>query len=105
LVVFMSLFGIWICGVAAKDIGVHDHPGIVWDEFTGYFITMILAPSGFMWILIGFILFRWFDIWKPWPISWLNDHVTGGFGIMIDDILAGIFAWVVLQGLAWIFVY
>jgi len=105
LVVFMCLFGIWICDVASKDAGVHDHPGIVWDEFTGYFITMILAPSGFIWVIIGFILFRWFDIWKPWPISWCNNNIMGGFGVMIDDILAGILAWAVLQSLAWIFVY
>jgi len=105
LLLVMTVFGIWICDVTAKDAGVHDHPGIVWDEFTGYFITMTLAPTGFIWVVIGFILFRLFDIWKPWPISWVNNNVMGGWGIMVDDILAAILAWGVLQGLAWLLVY
>lgn len=98
-VVIISLVGIWICDVAANDLKVHDHPGIVWDEFAGFFITMFAAPSGWLWIVVGFILFRLFDILKPWPISWLDSKVKGGFGIMIDDIIAGIFAWACLQGL------
>jgi len=71
----------------------------VWDEFVGYWITMWLAPSGWVYIIVGFILFRIFDILKPWPISWLDKHVEGGFGIMIDDVLAGILAFAALQGL------
>ena len=78
-------------------LGAHDHSGIVWDEFAGYFITMIAAPAGWVWILVGFALFRLFDIWKPWPISILDKQVDGGFGIMIDDIVAGFFALICLQ--------
>lgn len=92
--------GIWICGWAAEQVGVHDHPGIVWDEFAGFFITMYAAPQGIMWIVIGFALFRLFDIWKPWPIAWFDRQVHGGLGIMLDDIIAGIFAWLCMQGLA-----
>ena len=92
--------GVYLCHKTADDLGVHDHPGIVWDEFVGYWITMLLAPAGWMWVVIGFVLFRIFDVLKPWPIRWLDKHVHGGFGIMIDDVLAGIFAWLVLQGLA-----
>jgi phosphatidylglycerophosphatase A len=77
---------------------VHDHPGIVWDEIVGYLVTMALAPAGWLWIVIGFVLFRLFDIVKPWPIRWLDKHVHGGFGIMLDDLLAGLFAAAVLQG-------
>ena len=93
--------GVYICHVSAKDLGVHDHPGIVWDEFVGYWITMIAAPSGWVWIVAGFALFRLFDIAKPWPISWCDKHVHGGFGIMIDDVLAGLLALGVMQLLAY----
>jgi phosphatidylglycerophosphatase A len=89
--------GIWICGKTADDIGVHDHGGIVWDEFVGLWLTMFLAPPGWVWLVLGFVLFRVFDVLKPWPIRWLDSRVAGGFGIMIDDILAGIFALLCLQ--------
>ncbi len=91
------LFGVWICDRSSKLLGVHDHGGIVWDEIVGYLVTMIAAPQGWEWIVIGFILFRIFDIFKPWPIAYLDRHVSGGFGIMIDDILAGVYAMFILQ--------
>ncbi|MGV3593427.1 MAG: phosphatidylglycerophosphatase A [Gammaproteobacteria bacterium] len=89
--------GIWICDKAARDLGVHDHGGIVWDEFVGLWITLFVAPPGWWWIVIGFLLFRFFDIVKPFPISWLDRRVTGGLGIMVDDAVAGSFAWFCLQ--------
>lgn len=91
------LSGIWLCGRAAADLKEHDHPGIVWDEFAGFFVTMIAAPSGWAWIVAGFLLFRLFDIWKPWPIRVLDRRVSGGFGIMVDDLLAGVYALTTLQ--------
>ena len=94
------LVGIWLCGKAARDLGVHDHPGIVWDEVAGYLVTMLAAPTGWLWIVAGFLLFRLFDIWKPWPIGWLDRRVGGGLGIMLDDLVAGGFAWLCVQGLA-----
>lgn len=100
VVLISAVAGIWICGYAAKQLGVHDHPGIVWDEFVGLWITMIAAPVGWLWLVIGFVLFRIFDILKPWPIRWIDRKVEGGFGIMLDDILAGVFAAVVLQLIA-----
>lgn len=97
------VLGVWLCGKTAQDIGVHDHGGIVWDEFIGFWLTMFLAPPGLVWLLCGFVLFRLFDIVKPWPIRWFDRHVHGGFGIMIDDVLAGVMAWICLQLLAvWI---
>lgn len=84
--------GIWICDKTARDMQVHDDSSIVWDELAGMLITMILVPLTWQNLLAGFLLFRVFDILKPWPISYLDKHVHGGFGIMIDDILAGIFA-------------
>ncbi len=92
--------GIWLCGTTARDIGVEDHGGIVWDEFVGYWITMFMAPAGWWWIVIGFLLFRLFDIVKPWPIRWLDRNVAGGFGVMIDDVLAGLMALLCLQLIA-----
>ncbi len=89
--------GIWLCDRAARDLGVHDHPGIVWDEIAGYLLTMVAAPSGLIWIVVGFALFRLFDIWKPWPISWVDRRVGGGWGIMLDDLIAGVFAALCLQ--------
>jgi phosphatidylglycerophosphatase A len=93
------LVGPYICGKAAEDIGVHDHKAIVWDEFAGFFITMCFVPFSWLNLLLGFALFRFFDIVKPWPISYLDKHVHGGLGIMADDILAGLIAAVCLWGL------
>lgn len=92
VVAVMSLFGIYICGKTARDAGVHDHGAIVWDEIVGFMITMFMVPANWQTILVGFILFRIFDIFKPWPISWVDKKVEGGFGIMLDDILAGFLA-------------
>lgn len=94
------LLGIWLCGVTARQLGVHDHPGIVWDEFVGYWVTMLAAPPGWWWLVAGFVLFRLFDILKPWPIRWIDRRVGGGFGIMLDDLIAGGMAWLVLQAAA-----
>lgn len=96
-VLVMTFAGIYICGKAAEDVGVHDHPAIVWDEFVGFFITMFMIPVTWQAILVGFILFRIFDILKPWPISVLDKKVDGGFGIMIDDVLAGFFALIIMM--------
>jgi len=96
------LAGIWICGRTAEDLGTHDHPGIVWDEVVGFLVTMTAAPAGWAWLVAGFALFRGFDILKPWPIHWLDARVGGGLGIMLDDLAAGLFAFAVLQGIAWL---
>ncbi len=96
-----ALLGIWICGAASRELGVHDHPGIVWDEFVGYWITLWAVPVDWVWMLAGFVVFRVFDIVKPWPISHLDRKVQGGFGIMIDDILAGVMSCATLQLALW----
>ena len=99
LILLSFVFGIWICGKTAEDLGVHDHGGIVWDEFVGYWITMFMAPSGLFWVLLGFVLFRLLDIFKPWPIKWADKELAGGLGIMLDDVLAGIMAALCMQAL------
>ena len=100
VLVAVVVLGIWLCDKTARDLGVHDHPGIVWDEIAGYLLTMLGAPAGWQWIVGGFLLFRLFDIWKPWPIGWLDRRVGGGLGIMLDDLVAGGFAALCLQGLS-----
>lgn len=97
LVLVFFVTGVWICEVAAKQLGVHDDPSIVWDEIVGYLITMIASPPGWFWIIAGFVLFRLFDILKPWPIRFIDKKVKGGMGIMLDDVLAAVFALVILQ--------
>ncbi len=94
---FITVTGIYLCGYTSKALGVHDHSGIVIDEIAGYLITMIAVPFHWKWIIAGFVLFRFFDILKPWPISWLDKKVSGGFGIMVDDVLAGIFSLICLH--------
>lgn len=101
-ILLAALVGIYLCGKTARDWQVHDHGGIVWDEFVGIWITMIAVPVTWYWILTGFLLFRLFDIWKPRPIRDCDQRVHGGLGIMLDDILAGIFAWVCLSLLVYV---
>ncbi len=96
-----SVFGFWLCGRVADDLGVHDHGGIVWDEMVGIWITLILLPNTWVWWVLGFVLFRALDILKPWPISVLDRHVGGGLGIMVDDMLAGLIAAALLYALWW----
>lgn len=97
VVVAAFALGVYLCDETARALGVHDHGGIVWDEFVGLWIALFLLPPGWPWLLLGFALFRLFDIWKPWPIRVLDARVHGGLGIMIDDVLAGIYAFFVLQ--------
>lgn len=95
-VVLAFVLGIYLCEQASKNLGVDDHGGIVWDEFVGFWITLFMIPPEWYWILLGFVLFRIFDILKPFPIKWLDKQVKGGFGVMIDDVIAGFFAWIIL---------
>lgn len=88
----LLVVGVYLCDITARDAGVHDHPAIVWDEVVGFLITMTAIAPSWHAVLAGFLLFRLFDIIKPWPISLLDRYVKGGFGIMIDDVVAGIFA-------------
>jgi phosphatidylglycerophosphatase A len=101
-VVFFAL-GVYVSNQVTNDLGVHDYKGIVWDEVVGYLLTMCCAPKGYSWMLLGFLLFRLFDIWKPMPISLVDKNVKGGLGIMLDDVLAAFPSFVIIQLLAWRF--
>jgi len=97
----LILSGIWLCGESARRIGVHDHPGIVWDEIAAmYLVLLLLPPSLPLWAL-GFGLFRLFDIWKPWPIRDLDHRLRGGLGIMLDDLVAALYAALILVIYRW----
>ena len=89
---FVLLTGPWVCGYAAKKLKVHDHSAIVYDEVAGFLITMFMVPASWTLMFLGFVLFRFFDAVKPWPISWLDKNIHGGFGIMFDDVVAGVFS-------------
>ncbi|NKI34289.1 phosphatidylglycerophosphatase A [Wenzhouxiangella sp. XN79A] len=86
------LVGIPICGHATRALGVHDHGGIVWDEFVGVWLVLLFVPTTPAGWLAAFVAFRVFDIAKPWPIGWLDRRVSGGLGIMIDDLVAALYA-------------
>jgi len=96
-VLLVCVSGVYLCGKTANDVGVHDHGAIVWDEFAGLFITMFMVPVSWQSVVVGFVLFRLFDILKPWPISIADKKLTGGFGIMFDDILAGLFSLAIMH--------
>lgn len=99
LTLILFLLGIWICGYTAKNLGVHDHSGIVWDEIVGFLIAMFMVAPTYLNILLGFILFRFFDILKPWPIAYIDRRLAGGIGIMLDDVLAGIYTLIIMQAI------
>lgn len=90
------MVGVKLCDITGNKLGVHDYGGIVWDEFVGFWITMFLVPFSWANVILGFFVFRFFDVVKPAPIRWLDKHVKGGFGVMIDDVLAGIYSLIVM---------
>jgi phosphatidylglycerophosphatase A len=94
--VLLALLGVWICGLSARRLGVHDHGGIVYDEFVGMWLVLLVTPWQPAWVLAAFLLFRLFDVWKPWPIRELDHSVPGGLGIMLDDVVAAVYAAVLI---------
>jgi phosphatidylglycerophosphatase A len=92
--------GVWASSWVVRRGGVQDPQVVVWDEFVGVWIALIAVPAGWIWMLAGFALFRLFDIWKPWPVSWADRRVYGGFGVMLDDVFAGVYALLCMQLLA-----
>ena len=92
----LFLVGVWACGVTGRNLGVADHGGMVWDEFVAFLLILAVLPRSLAWQAAGFIAFRAFDIAKPPPIRWLERRYHGGFGVMVDDLLAAGYALLVL---------
>ena len=96
LIASLFVVGVWVCGESARRLQSHDHPAIVWDEIVGFLATCLLLPPDPLWFAVAFVLFRFFDIAKPWPIRDIDHRLQGGIGIMLDDIVAAVFAAVCL---------
>ena len=96
IMIVLTIYGTWCAHRSAIKMGVHDYGGIVIDEWVGIWITLAVVEPTALNLVVGFVLFRIFDIAKPWPIGWIDRHVSGGIGIMIDDVVAGIFSAAVL---------
>lgn len=101
VVLAVFVLGVLVSRTLCRRCAVEDPGFIVIDEFVGQWLALALAPSGWIWILVGFLLFRLFDVWKPWPVSWADRNVEGGLGVMLDDALAGVLAAFALAGLVW----
>lgn len=99
ITVLLNVAGIWLCGKANEAFGTKDHPAAVWDEIAAFLIVMIAVPFTWYYLLLGVLLFRLFDIWKPVYIGWAERNVSGGLGVMLDDILAAITSWIILQAI------
>lgn len=102
VVVALIVGGIWICGESARRIGVHDHPGIVWDEIAAIYLILLVTEVSMVAWALAFGLFRLFDIWKPWPIRELDHRLHGGLGIMLDDLVAALYALILLGVGGWL---
>jgi phosphatidylglycerophosphatase A len=102
LVALAFALGVWASAVVVRRLGLSDPGVIVWDEFVGQWISLAFVPHDWRWIIAGFFLFRLFDVWKPWPVSWADRSVKGGLGVMLDDVLAGVYAALALALLGWI---
>lgn len=102
VVAALFLAGIWFCGVTGRALGVDDYGGIVWDEIVAMLLVLAYTPLSWPWLAAAFLLFRLFDIWKPFPIRYVDRHVHGGFGVMFDDLLAAGYALIVLKSGQWL---
>ncbi|OYW38706.1 MAG: phosphatidylglycerophosphatase A [Hydrogenophilales bacterium 12-61-10] len=96
------LLGVWACGKSGRALGVADHGGMVWDEVVAFALVLLFTPPGWLWAGLAFLLFRFFDIIKPWPIRLADRRLKNGFGVMFDDLLAAGYALAVIKGLQWL---
>jgi phosphatidylglycerophosphatase A len=99
VLVLATVLGLYVCDVVGKRLGVHDHGCIVWDEFCGMWLTLMVVPQSYFWFVVGFFVFRFFDIVKVWPANWFDRQCPNGVGVMMDDIMAGLWSALVLWGL------
>jgi len=98
-VVLTFCIGVWASNVCIEKFATEDPKQVVIDEIAGQWLVLLVVPPGVLTYALGFVLFRVFDIFKPWPIGWADRTIKGGFGVMLDDILAAVFAMIVLYGI------
>jgi phosphatidylglycerophosphatase A len=96
VIALLFALGVWACGVTGRHLGVHDHGAMVWDEVVAFLLILAIMPGNLAWQAAAFVLFRFFDILKPAPIRWLERRFHGGFGVMVDDLLAAGYTLLVL---------
>ncbi len=101
IITIAFLIGIYFCDIAGKLLGVSDHGSIVWDEIVAMMLVLTITPIDWIWWIVAFV-FRLFDIWKPFPISWCDAKLKGGFGVMFDDLLAAFYAMIMIKIILWI---
>jgi phosphatidylglycerophosphatase A len=101
VVIATFALGVWAAQRVIDMLGAEDPGVVVIDEWIGLWITLLLVPPGWVWLVVGVVLFRLFDIVKPWPVGWADRRLHGGFGAMFDDALAGVYSLLALQLLVW----
>ena len=101
IIVLLFFVGIYCCDKTGKALGVSDHGGIVWDEIVAIMLVLTITPMQWQWWIVAFLLFRLFDIWKPYPICYFDAKLKNGFGVMFDDLLAAIYAILVMKFILW----
>lgn len=105
IIALLFIAGIYFCEVTGQHLGVPDHGAMVWDEIVAFLLLLhFVPPSGITWV-VAFVLFRLFDIWKPFPIKQVDAKLKGGFGVMFDDILAAFYALLSMVGLQWLMMH
>jgi phosphatidylglycerophosphatase A len=102
ITVGMILFGVYACGVTNRDFGTQDHPACAWDEMASFPLVMIGVPLTVYYLAAAVIVFRGLDILKPWPIGWIDRHVHGGLGVMLDDVVAALLSLLIMHVALWI---
>jgi len=104
LIDIFFILGIWACSITTRALGVFDYGGIVWDETVAFLLVLYFTPTGWVWQIAAFLLFRCFDIIKPQPIRYYDQRLKNGFGVMFDDLIAAFFTLLCVSGWrAWVF--
>jgi phosphatidylglycerophosphatase A len=101
LVAALFVIGVWACEHVSRSLGVDDFGGIVWDEIVAFLAILYFTPYSLGWFVAAFFIFRIFDVWKPFPIRYFDNHIKNGFGVMFDDALAAVYSVITIKFLAW----
>ena len=100
--VVVFVLGCWASHAYVTRTGIADPGAVVVDEVAGQWLVLVVAPLSLWTFAVGFVLFRLFDIVKPWPVSWADRRIKGGLGVMLDDVLAGVYGGAVMMIVVWL---